>query len=528
MSSCNISPSQIPDLNNPSDDLASRTMDLVLKARKMSSASARRKKIQERQQQQELDREKFAEHKRRIMLYDYRADRLSTHIDDLVYNAADDADSDAEQSDRESSAGTQSERSALTPDDTLHSKPRFGQSSTMVHAITGLKIQIPDEDEVLEQLHFNEDGLILPPSPKPVLQASLATLSDFRYDRYSMLLDSPLSETLSPEEESDFTFSPIETATPISYQQPKSRPSLISIVSITHQSKRRTTSLQSPLSQTVPQAAERPSKRQSTSSTRSGFLAAEATPFEVPSLPNNAFEIIANASQESLPISVKERPKSRSERKSSMPRLSTALSQARMSGIKSLIKTPTSLTPTPANRMSISQPQSHSSRPSTANVAADVTSIVKQPTAAASTNNIQSITRPTTAHIASTIMTGPNNTMTALPCLPTPPADDEATDPMVGRPAMSRKKSFSALRRRSESIGQAFKGLSKTTTKHDVPMPPTPKKSQTFDLSSFPTPPLPSPQTLKSSASSIASSRTRSSSGFFGLGLRSVDGLSQR
>jgi hypothetical protein len=56
----------------------------------------------------------------------------------------------------------------------------------------------------------------------------------------------------------------------------------------------------------------------------------------------------------------------------------------------------------------------------------------------------------------------------------------------------------------------------------------TPKKVQTFDLSKFPTPPLPSPRTGKSTAGSFTSTRTRSSGGFIGLGLRSVEGLSQR
>ena len=87
------------------------------------------------------------------MLFDHRADRLSAHMDDLAYNEPDDVDTDVGQSDREesSSAETQSERSALTPDDTLHSKARFGQPSTVAQTVTGLKIQIPDDDEVLQQ-----------------------------------------------------------------------------------------------------------------------------------------------------------------------------------------------------------------------------------------------------------------------------------------------------------------------------------------------------------------------------------------
>lgn len=464
-------------------------------------------------------------------MYDHRADRRSAYMDDMEGNMADENDMEIERFDRESSAETQSERSVLTPDDTLQNKARFGaHSSNGLNTLTPLKIQIPDEEDVFRQIDLDEGRIVIPPSPKPLLQASLATLSDFRYDRYSVLLDSPLSETLSPDLETDETFSPIETATPISYQQPKSRPSLISIVSISHRGKRRTPSLQSPLSQTVRQTAERPTKRQSTSSVRSGFPAAEATLFEVPNLPDNAFELIANASTDSLSLSAKERPKSKAERTSSMPRLSTALSHARMSSIKSLIKTPTTATPT---RMSFSRPSSHISRPSTASVAAsDITSFMKNPFAMNSSSNLHSMTRPPTSHTPSASMTGAN-TMTALPSLPTPLADEDISDPMESKPAMQRKKSFSTLRRRSESIGQAIKGLSKITTKHDVPLPTTPgtmtpRKVHAFDLSKFPTPPMPSPRTGTSSAGSFTSTRTRSSGGYFGLGLRSVEGLSQR
>lgn len=468
-------------------------------------------------------------------MYDHRADRLSAHMDELADDLATEGDGDAERFDRESSAETQSERSAVTPDDTLQSRARFERNIPAdVQKVAPLKIQIPEEEDIIDPMDLDECRVVVPPSPKPRLQASLATLSDFRYDRFSTILDSPLSEVLSPELDTDETFSPIETATPISYQQPKSRPSLISIVSISHRGKRRTASLQSPLSQVVPQLAERPRKRQSVSSVHSPFPAAEATLFEVPRLPHNAFELIANASTESLPLSTKERPKSKAERKSSMPRLSTALSHARMSSIKSLVKTPTSATPPAPSRKSMSRPSSHASRPSTASIhASDLASIMKNSSALGSTSNLSSVQRPTTSHTSGSTTPMYGN-MTALPSLPTPPADEEMPDPMSSKPAMHRKKSFSALRRRSESIGQAIKGLSKiTTTKHDVPLPPapnvsTPKKSYPFDLSKFPTPPLPSPQTVKSSAGSFTSTRTRSSGGYIGLGLRSVEGLSQR
>lgn len=500
-------------------------MDQVLKARKLSSASARRRKFQERQRQQALEKEKLQEHKRRVMLYDHMADQVEEHR----ATSADETDLDVGRLDRESSVETPSERSALTPDDMLVNRATFEPRHLPdTNAATPLKLHIPDEEEVLE-MELDENRVVVPPSPAPVLQASLATLSDFRYDRYSYILDSPVSEVLSPEFDTDETFSPIETATPIAYQQPKSRPSLISIVSLSQRSKRQTTSPQSPLWQTASHELERPKKRHSMNSVRSGFPAAEARLFEVPSLPENAFQLIANASQESLLLSTKERPKSRAERKSNVPRLSTALSHARMSSIKSLIKTPTSAT----NPRPFSPTSSHISRPSTASISgADPSPLMRHHAASASSTALNSIPPPQTARsISGSIAASGGTNMTALPSLPTPPADQNMSDPLAGR--LPRKKSFSALRRRSESIGQAIKGLGKISTKDEVPMPTTPavatqKKQSATGLSRFPTPPLPSPRTGKSSAGSFTSTRTRSSAGGFGLGLRSVEGLSQR
>jgi hypothetical protein len=135
------------------------------------------------------------------------------------------------------------------------------------------------------------------------------------------------------------------------------------------------------------------------------------------------------------------------------------------------------------------------------------------------------MTRPSTA--MSTSSSGSYNPlMTALPCLPTPPTENGAGDDTR---SMIRKKSFSNLRRRSESLGQAIKGLGKISTKHDTPMPPalpTPRRQLLFDHhAKSPTPPLPSPRTEMSSlsAGSSTSDFTRSSSsGHIGLGLRNV------
>ena len=431
---------------------------------------------------------------------------------------------------RESSVDTPSERSVLTPDESLSGRAVFGkQHQVDTSSITPLKIHIPEEEEDLE-MDLEVNQVKVPPSPSPVrLHASLATLSDFRYDRFSLILESPISDLVSPDLDNDETFSPIETATPIAYQLPKERPSLISIsTSSSTRSKRRTPSAQSPLLQTMPNTIERPSKRLSTTSSHGGYPAAEATLFEVPDLPANAFQLIANASQESLSLPFSQ-PKTRAERKSSVPRLSTALGHGRVSSIKSLIKTPTSAT----HSRSFSRNSGHASRPSTASISGFDGYALRNTAASSSTTNLSQMQRPPTSmSMRSVGSTSSHHPMTALPSLPTPPADDNVTDPMSK--SMSRKKSFSALRRRSESIGQAIKGLGKITTKHDVPMPTpavaTPRipNKNLLDLSSFPTPPLPSPRTGKSNTNSYISPMERTSTGPIGLGLRSIEGFWQK
>ncbi len=497
-------------------------MDQALKEKKMSSASVRRRKFHQRERQNELEQERYPENKRRIVIYDDATDDLYDARD----NSPDHMNMNGKQFDRESSVETPSERSVLTPDEPHPHRATFGKPNPYeTNTELPLKIETPEDEGVLE-MALDDERVVVPPSPRPVFQASLASWADFRYDRYSMVLDSPVpSEALSADLDIDESFSPVETATPISFRQPKTRPSLISIVSISKGGKRRNTTPQSPLSQELPQPAKRPARRPSSSSSHSGFPAAEATLFEIPDLPANAIELIANASQESLPLSASawKESKARTLRRSNVPRLSIALNHARMSSIKNLIKTPTSAT----HSRTFSHASSHHSRPSTASISGvEAISTLKSMAFSNNAHNFTVMTRPSTAMSTSSSGSHKNALMTALPSLPTPPAEDNAGDDTR---SMQRKKSFSNLRRRSESIGQAIKGLGRISTKHDVPMPPalpTPKRQLLFDhLAKSPTPPLPSPRTGTSSmsAGSITSDFTRASSGGnIGLGLRNV------
>ncbi|KAJ4503750.1 hypothetical protein HRR83_008768 [Exophiala dermatitidis] len=501
-------------------------MDQVLKSRELSSASVRRRKFQERQQQNALEREKMRERKRMMMIYD----PVEEELDDFGASSRDEMDSGTRQCERRSSIETPSECSVSTPDDTFLNRAAFGQCSAYGANVKPTEMLEGGDDRVPTAPNYSF-VTIPPPSPAPVLQASLATLSDFRYDRYSVFLDSPISELLSSDSETEETLSPVEVATPVAFSLPKSRPSLISIACTSQHHKRITSPLPSPLSQSTSQQPERPAKRRSISSSHSGFPAAEATLLEVPDLPASACEVIANASanasQESLVLPLPSRSsRSKGDRKSSLPRLSIALSHARMSSIKTLIKTPTTLT----GSRSSSRSSVNISRPSTAcQPAADQILEGDDPMASTIANNLAHLQRSTTT--TSTSSTASQVNMTALP---TPPADDSPPDPLTAIPHMGprKKSSFSVLRRRSESIGQALKGFGKSSTRAEAPAPlplasaptsTTPRKQYPLDLSAFPTPPLPSPRTGTSSAASFTSASIKSSDGAVGLGLKSVD-----
>lgn len=72
-----------------------------------------------------------------------------------------------------------------------------------------------------------------PASPAPLLQPSLVTLADWNYSRFSTLFEDPKSTQIQTEETMYHNpYSPIEIATPVSFQQPKMRPSVVKVVNI--------------------------------------------------------------------------------------------------------------------------------------------------------------------------------------------------------------------------------------------------------------------------------------------------------
>ncbi|KIW18137.1 hypothetical protein PV08_02425 [Exophiala spinifera] len=507
----------------PSRTKTRGTMDQELEARRMTAASVRRRTFQERRQLNNLEQEHRAENKRHNKPYD------STTSDEKYSEAflANYMATDKDRFERESSVETPSECSVLTPGEPRQDSATFGQPSILDSSTdTPLKLEIPDHEDVM-QVAMEGTQILIPPSPQPAFQASLASWSDFQYDRYSMMLSSPVtSEIQTPDLEDEETFSPIETATPVSFRQPRARPSLISIVSSPHRSKRRnTSSAHSPLSQEVFQPPKRAARRPSSSSSLTGFPAAEATLFEVPDLPANAIEMIASASQDSLLLSSFSSNQARAStlRKSSVPRLPSALNHSRVSSTKSLVRTP----PFATHARTFSGASSHRSRPSTASISGGVeaTPAPKKPASysASASRASAMLRRPSTAMSVSSSDSHSHGIITALPSVPISADEDSHSD---NTRSMQRKKSFQNLRRRSESIHQAIKGLGKITTRQDTPAMPSISTPYPEDPSRSPVPPLPSARTGKGSVRtpSFMSTFSRSSngSGIVGLGLRNI------
>ncbi len=517
----------------------------MLKSRKMSSASARRKRIQRREQEETQAQERYIEHKRRIMLYDHLAEQVSSSTD-----SDDNNDSDASQHRRGESVTTPSEYSVVTPNDTPLAPSAF-EKTQLYMTRSSVVPEKPHLHLVLPEPSVDVTGsTIMQPSPGPKLQASLVALSDFTYDRYSLLIDLPNpvnspAETVSIpdlEYDEDYSPSPVEIATPVSLSLPTTRPSVISISS--RSSKKRRTISESPLSQETrsqspkpPSPPPRSSRRLSASSTRSGFLASEAQPLEVLNLPANASSLIESARRDSTAISRSGDGKKAMQRKSSQPLLSAIkTSHARMSSIKTMMKSPTH---NPSPSASSSRPESRCSR--TPKSAADFMNDSFQAFETVPANLYDPPTtpwyRPRTSYHPSrpstSSATSRQPSVTALPSLPTLVSHNSfgnTTDAEPYHAMMRRKKSFSSLRKHGASIGQAFKSVaskSAGTAGHtprmlqqsphqqpDVPsLPPLPhppilvrpRQDSTVDLSSFPTPPLPSPNP------SIRSGRSRRS-----------------
>lgn len=140
--------------------------------------------MQARQEEAAQAQERYIHHKRRIMLYDHLAEQESDSSDSESNDGSQNSQHEVEES-----VSTPSESSVVTPNDTPSAFPKSNMGALDAAALLlkpQLHLVLPDTPV------DNARPLVHQPSPAPKLQASLVALSDFTYDRFSMILDSPV------------------------------------------------------------------------------------------------------------------------------------------------------------------------------------------------------------------------------------------------------------------------------------------------------------------------------------------------
>lgn len=502
-------------------------MDKELKARKLGSATVRKQRMQERQRQKELLYEQREERKKRMMRYS------------AAYTTDDSDSSRSNSPENDSAADTPSECSVATPDNSTSPEIeiRLQETSPRKEPISG-KGSIGDvlvADPLLDSRREK--------STAPMFTASLNRPCDFRYDRFSTFMgsveaiksdESDVSSSSEDEEEEDSEdeYSPIEIATPVAIRMPISRPSVISVVT-------------TPSSEQTPQKfsvknintimINQPKPKLQTQDLTEIPQSTDSAPHLLPETksvealtPSSASIIsVAPSSSQSLASTEQSIADNNLKKKPSVPMLSRA--HARMNSIKNFIKPQSISGPPPAVPMI---PVNHQPRPSeslnnillssntpskSTNLAViqqDRMSARRSLTEPAFLNTLpREASRPQTARtVSNTTISTPEPPLPAYrPISPPPPPEPVTPADQADSPSMSRKKSFSNLRRRSGSLGQALKfssGKAKSSA-FEIPPPPVPairiSSNESLPIN-FPTPPPPkTPRSFRKSGMNLYS-----------------------
>lgn len=502
-------------------------MDAALKARKLGSATARKNRMQERQFQQQQAHQERQDRKRQIM-YD------SQHSDDSDNDSVFSASSNP---DLEFSAETPSEYSLRTPED---SSPELELGSQDVR----VKIGNSTHDElaeldVVKQGTKELDTFVTNSHSGPKMQATLTTVADWNYDRFSLLVDpTEANRGIEIEDEEDATsssddssddFSPIEIAVPVSYSLPKSRPAMVRIM---------TTQSRSQSLRINKSNASRPVGRRHVSEqllsnlTHDAFKVGGPRAFEAS---NSSRETLGSVSYSASLASKDENSFSRSasqtscsdhgskspKRKSSLPLLfgNSKTGHSRMSSIKKFIRSST-LGPPSGGQLHAGVPQRHPSSATLETHFEGQRSSMEQ----IRETVVDEVVRPKTARAPSPLLAAH---VPALPSTAWPTRAESITRPPNTNSDLNKEKPGSKLRPRSGSIGQALKSLSTAPKRSDSSMPPVPTiqipQPQQIDADSFPTPPPLTPRNPRRTSHYSPFPPTpnkRTSSMAVGLGLR--------
>lgn len=465
-----------------------------MKIKGLASATVRKQRMHERQKQKELMREEREERKRRMIRYS-----------EIYASSSESSRSNSPEND--STADTPSESpsecSITTPSNSF--SPNVEIRLQNINFAKDVLIKKEDDDEttskrpVLDRRRSKSK-----PAAPTMLAASLTTVSDFRYDRFSTFIEpvkiheaSESESASTDEDDSDEDYSPIEVATPVAIRMPISRPSVISVISPAASEsgpqkfsiKNINTIMINPPRPRLVTTKTEPS--QPKSHRDSEFLTSEANPLEVPT-PSSAsvvsIEPSSTQSLRSLPASEQSPVDGYLKKKSSMPMLGK-FTHSRMNSIKNFIKTQSISGPPPAIP---TIPSAHQNRPSE-NMSTSSPGYEFRPNApkVRPASPRRSLTEPTLLKVIpqhqrpQTARTVSQASAISVPTFPPTPVSmpmATATAQMHSlseetEPLMDRKKSFANLRRRSGSLGQALKFVSSSKNKipaSEAPLPPVP------------------------------------------------------
>lgn len=428
-------------------------------------------------------------------------------------------DSDAYYSQDDTSTETRSEYSLRTPEefsmpkmDKLNPQADLAPSVYMPPARTSSLIKKQPDRNVNKQRPIS--------SAPPKMLATLTTTSDISYDRFSLIVDPSqipdyeieISDESSSDndDDEDLTNSPIETAKPITYSAPKARPAMIFISNF--QGMKTLDMKQRRLSQNL-SLHRRSSTRSTISEGREGFLAAEASPVET------------NLQTRSTSPTFSYRPDTHDtlghvpKRKSSMPLLfsSAKTGHSRMSSLRNLIRSSTASTISSTSQLDNIQ-EERSRRESAEERRDTVRRSMTDPTAIQRQLELR---RPQTARPSSKEF-GAEDAMSMLSSpLPSPSlAESDTSQSTSDQSLAARRKSFSKLRSRSGSIGQALRFGKAPDTVNLPPLPSIriPSSASTNDLGRYPSPPPLSPRDPRRSvtghSATLASEHRSSGLGF--------------
>lgn len=557
-------------------------MDKELKARKMASASVRKQRIQERQRQQDLMREQ------RKNTMPRPSEAYSSDSSDTSDSSRSNSPGNDSSAETPSEYSLKTPENSFSPDVEIQTQPadvialgdpKREQDATLISKPTILERrrsrsvskQIMFSSSLNRPCDFRYDRFSTVIDPIEIPQV---VEREEQMDGSSSSAEDEQEE--ADEDEDDY--SPIELATPVAIRMPISRPSVVSVVggagpqpslhpgpqpgpqkfSVKNINTIMITPPKPPAPR--PRTIEITPILKPQTQNGHGFPINEPKAVETITPLSSCINVsVEPTSAKSLPAPASSTNDSSLRKKSSMPML-TKFTHARMNSIKNLIKPqsisgpppavpliPSAHQPRPSESMSniLLSASTHRNKPSVADKVLppsprrslteppwlQPTSQEKRPQTARSQsqNAVNTLANCSQGNIA-ILSSRSQISITALPT-PTSSPSRKASTKAGGEesegPAMNRKKSFSNLRRRSGSIGQALKFGSSSKSKPstpDAPPPPVPmirvptqESVQTLNY-----PPLPkTPKTVRKSGMMYSPFPPPSQKGEpVGLGLR--------